>query len=132
MGKIELTVFIPHNCGNSPQIKLIKELNIYMAKLEFRFFYDYLTDNVQWNILGLRKLIGKDKVIEVMEEIQFDNVLELNLHSIISHGTAGAVNGVVTMENQKQYAYCSIYTFTSNSDDGKIKEMTTYFYEVND
>lgn len=125
---MELKVIAPKNCGNSPKMIFIKELNIMMAKNEFQFFFDHITENIKWSILGHQQLNGKDSVINFMESKKDKLVVvELDLQTIISHGPTGAVNGFVTLNDQKRYAYCSIYIFSNNSKTAKIKEMTTYF-----
>lgn len=128
MEQSNIKVIVPQNCGNSPKINFIKELNISMAKRNLQFLYDHITDDIKWSILGVQKLIGKNKVIKLMEELRDLSILELNLQTIITHGTAGAVNGVVILRDSSRIEYCSIYTFTSNSKNIKIKEMTTYFH----
>ena len=67
---------------------------------------------------------GKENAIEVLKEEKIP-IVELEFLSIISHGTAGAINGVITLDNNVRYAYCSIYTFTNNSENVKIKEIDT-------
>lgn len=125
---MELKVIAPKNSGNSHKMNFIRELNIKMAKNDFQFFFEHLTDNVKWTILGFDQLNGKESVINFMESRRGRlGVVELELQTIISHGPTGAINGFVTLDNQKRYAYCSIYIFTSNSKTAKIKEITTYF-----
>ncbi|SOC35948.1 hypothetical protein [Ureibacillus acetophenoni] len=130
MEQTEISIIPPPNSGHSPSIKFIQELNIQMAKTNMQFFYDHITDDITWNILTVKRLKGKDNVIEMMESNGKLPVIELKLESIICNDLVGAVNGAVTLDNQDRYAYCSIYTFTSSCQPLKIKEMTTYFQRL--
>lgn len=130
MEQTEISIIPPPNSGHSPCTQFIEELNIQMAKTNMQFLYDHITEDITWSILTVKRLKGKDDVIEMMESKWKLPVIELKLESIICNDLVGAVNATVTLENQDRYAYCSVYTFTSSCQPFKIKEMTTYFQKL--
>ena len=52
------------------------------------------------------------------------------LYFIITHGKLGAANGIIRSEDGDEYVFCDIYGFSSNSQETKIKEMTSYIIET--
>jgi hypothetical protein len=56
--------------------------------------------------------------------------LELNISNIMTHGSTGAANGILIFENNKSYAFCDVYIFSSAAKNAKIKEITSYVIEV--
>lgn len=130
MEQIDITIILPEDCEDSPKVNFIKELNVQMAKQNMQFFYDHITEDITWNILAIKRIKGKKKVFKLMNSMGILPVIELKIESIITNGIVGTVNGVVTFVNHERYAYCSIYTFTSNSKQFIIKEKTTYFHKL--
>lgn len=57
------------------------------------------------------------------------NASELILDQILSHGKEGAANGVMKMENGKQYAFSDFYVF-KNTKGESIKAIASYCIEV--
>lgn len=55
---------------------------------------------------------------------------ELVILSIITHGSEGAVNGVITTERGGSFAFCDVYRFASPSGK-KIKSMMSYVVNLN-
>ena len=55
---------------------------------------------------------------------------EFIIHSFITHGPEGAVNGVITTEQGGSFSFCDVYRFASSSSK-KIKSMTSYVIASN-
>ncbi|PZD76575.1 nuclear transport factor 2 family protein [Mesonia sp. K7] len=121
-------IFSP-NCGNSPKMEFLKQLNIEFAKGNLTFLIESVTDDIVWNIMGDKKIEGKEAFTEELEKMQSVKAAELTIHQILSHGKEGAANGVITMENGKRYAFADFYVF-QNAKGQKIKTMTSYAIEV--
>jgi len=113
------------NCGNSPKMEFLKLFNIAFAKGDVAFLNENVTDDIVWNMIGDKKLEGIKAFTEELEKMQSVKASELILNQIISHGKEGAVNGVMTMENGKQYAFSDFYLFQSAKGE-KLKEITSY------
>jgi len=113
------------NCGNSPKMEFLKEFNIAFAKGDVAFITESVTDDIVWNIIGDKKIEGKEKIIVELEKMKSEKVSELVLEQILSHGKEGAVNGVFKMQDGKKYAFSDFYVF-QGAKGTKIKSMTSY------
>ena len=58
-----------------------------------------------------------------------EKAIQLTLHHVATHGTAGAVNGTTKLKNGKTYAFCDVYEF-SNAKAVAVKEITSYIIET--
>ncbi len=117
------------NCGNSPKMEFLKEFNIAFAKGNMEFISEGVTDEIVWNIIGNKKIEGKEKFKEEMELMKSENVTELIIDQILSHGKEGAVNGIIKMQNGKKYAFSDFYKF-KGAKGTKIKSITSYLIGI--
>lgn len=113
------------NCGNSPKMEFLKQLNIAFAEGNVAFLMENVTDDIIWNIIGDKKIKGIEAFSEELEKMKSVKASELILDQILSHGKEGAANGVMIMENGKQYAFSDFYIFQSAKGE-KIKAITSY------
>ena len=113
------------NCGNSPKMEFLKEFNIAFAKGNVEFIIESVTDEIVWNIIGDRKIEGKEKFAEELEKMNSEKATELIIDQILSHGKEGATNGIMKMQNGKKYAFSDFYKF-KGAKGAKIKSITSY------
>ncbi|WP_373400068.1 nuclear transport factor 2 family protein [Algoriphagus halophilus] len=117
------------NCGNSPKMEFLKEFNIAFAKGDLAFISDSVTDDIVWNIIGNKKIEGKERFAVELEKMKSKKVSELVLEQILSHGKEGAANGIMKMQDGKEYAFSEFYVFQV-AKGTKIKSMTSYVIGV--
>lgn len=117
------------NCGNSPKMEFLKEFNIAFATGKVDFITQCVTDDIIWNIIGKKKIEGKEKFTEELEKMKSEKVAELMIDQIMSHGKEGAANGILKMQNGKKYAFSDFYKF-KGAKAGKIKSITSYLIEI--
>ncbi|MCC2606778.1 nuclear transport factor 2 family protein [Planctobacterium marinum] len=113
------------NCGNSPKMALLTQFNIAFAKADIEFLTEHVTDDIEWNIMGDRHLVGKSQFIEQLEKLKCENVAELTLCQVLSHGKEGAANGILKMPDGQQYSFADFYRF-HGAKNVKIKAITSY------
>jgi hypothetical protein len=113
------------NCGNSPKMEFLKEFNIAFANGNVEFIIESVTDEIIWNIIGDRKIEGKEKFSEELEKMKSEKATEIIIDQIVSHGKEGASNGIMKMQNGKKYAFSDFYKFKGVKGE-KIKSITTY------
>lgn len=118
-------IIFSSNCGNSPKMEFLKQLNIAYAEGNAAFLMENVTDDIVWNIIGDKKIKGIEAFTEELEKMKSVKASELILDQILSHGKEGAANGVMIMENGKQYAFSDFYVFQSAKGE-KIKAITSY------
>ncbi len=105
-------------------MEFLKEFNIAFAKGNLEFIAESITDNIIWNIIGDRKIEGKEKFTEELEKMKSEKATELIIDQILSHGKEGATNGIMKMENGKKYAFSDFYKF-EGAKGAKIKSITS-------
>lgn len=117
------------NCGNSPKMEFIKEFNIAFAKGNIEFITESVTDDITWNIIGDKKIEGKENFIVELEKMKSENVSELVLEHILSHGKEGAASGIMKMQDGKKYAFSDFYVF-QGAKGNKLKSINSYLIEL--
>ena len=117
------------NCGNSPKMEFLKEFNIAFAKGNLEFLTGSVTDEINWNIIGDKKIKGKDNFVEELQKMKSIKAVELTLYQILSHGKGGAANGMMKMQNGREYAFSDFYVF-NGAKGAKIKSITSYLIEL--
>jgi limonene-1,2-epoxide hydrolase len=122
-------VIIGEDCGNSPKNIFVQELTIALAKSDTKFIQSNVTDDVRWNLVGDSLIEGKEKIMEMLEQMKDDKAEELTIHHIATHGKAGVVDGTIKFKNGNTVAYCNVYEF-SNSKGTSVKEIISYEIEI--
>ena len=117
------------NCGNSPKMEFLKDFNIAFAKGNVELIVESVTDDIIWNIIGDKKIEGKDKFTQELEKMKMKKASELILDRILTHGKEGAVSGVIKMQNGKKYAFSDFYEF-NGAKGGKVKSITSYVVKI--
>ncbi len=113
------------NCGNSPKMEFLKKFNIAFAKGDIEFIIGSVTDDIVWDIIGDRKIEGKEKFVSALKNMLPYKTTELTLDRVLLHGKEGAANGVMKLENGKTYAFADFYRF-SGAKGAKIQLLTSY------
>jgi hypothetical protein len=123
-------VVVGEDCGNSPKALLLRDLNIAFAKNNVPFILEHVTDDITWIMVGDQTIQGKANFAAVLERMKDNEVAEVRLDNIITHGDTGAVNGCLKMKDGNTYAFCDVYKFNGHSKAAKIREITSYNIEI--
>lgn len=118
------------SCGNSPKMEFLKEFNIAFAKGDVEYLANSVTDDVCWEVVGKRKIEGKEEFVKTLETMAGHEAIQLKFDKILSHGKQGAVNGIMKMADGGSYAFADFYEF-SNAKGEKIKTMISYVIDLN-
>lgn len=120
-----MEIKISRNCGNSPKMQRVIELNKYYAASNIQKILTFLADDVQWRIGEDVFLIGiKDVSSYLNKKLQDKNADGLTLEYVLSHGKLAAAHGKLTYENEA-ILFSDFYEFTSASSSSKIKRITS-------
>lgn len=114
------------DCGNSPKMQYIKDFNIAFASQDIAALLDAVEDNIIWEMVGDRRIEGKESFHEALKEMAAGEISELVIHNVIAHGNTGASNGEMIFADGTKIAYCDIYKFSSHSKNAKISQITSY------
>jgi len=110
-------------------MEFLKQFNIAFAKGDVAFITESVTDDIVWNIIGDKKIEGKEKFTVELEIIKSEKVSKLVLEQILSHGKEGAASGIMKMQDGKKYAFSELYVF-QGAKGTKIKSMTSYIIGI--
>lgn len=90
---------------------------------------DSVTEDLVWDIVGDRKIQGKDIFSEELIRMKKEKASELIIERILTHRREGAASGVIKMENGKEYAFSDIYSF-SEAKGAKVKSINSYVFKI--
>lgn len=93
------------------------------------FLRESVTDEIVWNVVGDRIIEGHTNFLKELEKMKSVKASELIIDQILSHGKGGATNGIMKMQNGKQYAFSDFYVF-SGAKGRKIKTITSYVIQI--
>lgn len=119
----------PDHCGNSPKSELIKNLTIAFAVYDLEFTKEYLDENIIWNLVGDKPIVGKTDFITALEKMSENKATELTIHSLITHGKEAAVYGDMFMMDGTKISFIDLYTFNS-AGSTLVKEITTFLVHL--
>ncbi|WP_460674408.1 nuclear transport factor 2 family protein [Larkinella ripae] len=105
------------------------------SKHEFELTYPYLSDAIQWNLVGSERIRGKEGVMQTCKEsaAYFDTVTTTFAQFVVLTGDDFVViDSLADYQDAQQQttriASCDIYRFT----DGKLSDITSYTADVSD
>jgi hypothetical protein len=117
------------DCGNSPKNIFLEKLTIAIAKGDAKFILRSITEDARWTIVGERVIEGQEALAESLERIKHNEIAELTMYHIATHGKAGAVNGRLKLKGGRTQAFCNVYEF-GNAKGVNVREITSYVIEI--
>lgn len=117
-------ILIDEDCGNSPKNIFIQDLTIAFARRDIKTILGSVTEGIRWEIPGDRLIEGKDHFAAALEQMD-ENVLELTIRHIATHGKTGAVDGTVKLKSGRTRAFCDVYEF-NGAKGTAVKAITSY------
>jgi hypothetical protein len=117
------------DCGNSPKNLFLQKLTIAFASGDNQFILASVAADICWEITGQRVIQGIDDFVRKLERLREEQTLELTIQHVVTHGKAGAVNGIRQLGNGKKIAFCDVYEFTGARGDC-VREITSYWIDI--
>ncbi|KGR89817.1 hypothetical protein CD30_15035 [Ureibacillus massiliensis 4400831 = CIP 108448 = CCUG 49529] len=128
--EMEVVIHTPQDCGNSPRKAILLELTKACLNKDTLFISKHITEDIKVNLIGHGKIQGKENLLAFIYQNNTYNITEVTIETIITHGTAAALNGYTLIRNKGGSAFSLIYTFTDSTKNVMIKEITSYFTKV--
>src|SRR5690625_293942 len=117
-------VDVPDSCGNAPRRAILRDFTISLYAKQMHELSELLKDDVQWHLIGSQVLAGAEQVLGwVAEE---PAVVKLTIHTIITHGREGGVDGVIERADGTVAAFCHVIAFAGATKTAKIREIRSY------
>lgn len=122
-------IILKTDCGHSPKREFLKNFNVAFGKGNVAFLTDNVTEDVIWNMVGNKIIEGKDDYSKAIKKMKEKKISEYVIEKIVTHGKEGAVNGIVKMEDGKNYAFSDFYEF-KNTKSTDLKSITSYVIKI--
>ena len=116
---------ISADCGNSPKNTLVQQVSIALALSDAALLLDSVTDDIFWEVVGEGTINTKQGLAEALGRVEPDQVAELTIEHVVTHGRAGAVNGSIILMDGAARAFCDVHEF-SGAKGTHVKAITSY------
>lgn len=108
---------------------LLKEFNEAFMRNDLDFILENLSDDIVWEIVGDKKMNGKEEVRMAMQEMKTIQTLDMQIFHTIIHGNTAAVDGSMKIKKSsggiESFGFCDVYEFNGFKKP-KISRMTSY------
>jgi hypothetical protein len=119
-------ISVHEDCGNAPKKLFLRDFIVAVVKNNSTFTAANTTDDIHWHLVGGQSADGKPDVLAQLKKMRSDHVVELTVHTIVTHGYNGAANGEVKLKDGTRVAFCDVYQFRASTNNAPIKAITTY------
>lgn len=104
---------------------IVEEINAACANGDTEAFLSFLTDDVTWEMVGDKSLVGKEAIRQFMLPME-SSIPKFTVDIIIAEGDVAMGHGNMEMKGDDglthPYAYCDIYQFSND----KVSKITTF------
>jgi hypothetical protein len=119
-------ITVHEDCGNAPKKLFLKDFLVAVVRNDSAFVARTTTDDIHWNLIGGQSINGKQNVLSALQRSRSNEVAELIINTIVTHGYNGAVEGLLKFKDGKPVAFCDVYQFRASTNNAPIKAITTY------
>lgn len=121
-----MKIIVQEDCGNSPRKAILRDFVIAIVEKDSQLILTYMDEFITYQEVGKMGIQGSSQFLSYIEEQTGDEVRELELLTIITHGKTAAVNGKVVILDGREYHFAAIFLFTGATKTARIKEITNY------
>lgn len=121
---------IPERCGNAPRKAVLRDFMIDLYERDGNKVLERLHEDVSWQLMGRPDINGHDEVVGWLQSQR--EARALRLHTVITHGTECAADGIVTYQDGSQIAFNHVFMFAGHAKTAKIKTIRSYLVSLND
>lgn len=109
--------------------EILLKANALVAKGNNEGFLDFCTEDVEWEFVGDKRLIGKEAVRAYMK-MTYTEPPSFNVDNLIGEGEFVTAIGKISMKNDSgqmtDYYYCDVWRFR----DGKIAGLQAFVIAI--
>jgi limonene-1,2-epoxide hydrolase len=117
---------VQEDCGNAPKKLFVKDFIVAIVNNDKAFIHSNTTADIQWNMVGGAHIEGKEAVLTELQRLRSDAVVELTIHTIVTHGYNGVAEGSLKFKDGREVAFCDVYRFKASTNNAPVKAITTY------
>ena len=117
------------DCGKSPKNLLVQTLVIAIETRNASLFSRCVADDVVWAIPGRKSFDGKETGVAYLKSLQPDAPVRLVVRRAISHGRAGAGDGMLIRDGTLATSFCHVVDFSSVKGD-RVSRISSYYSDI--
>ncbi|NNE77838.1 MAG: hypothetical protein HKN31_12290 [Pricia sp.] len=76
-------------------MRFLENFTTALAKGDTDFIAKSVTDDIVWNRVGDKAIIGKEEIMKCLTVIKNPTIAEMAIAKIITHGKEGSANGTI-------------------------------------
>jgi hypothetical protein len=118
-------IVLSPDCSNSPKNLLVQTLVVAIETSNRTAFAKCVTEGVTWAVPG-RTLEGKTAALEHLVGGRRDAPKKVTVEHAISHGRAGAGDGVAVLASGAARGFCHVVEFSSAKGE-RIAQIRSYY-----
>ena len=123
----EMKLIIPKGCDNAPRKQIVIDFTVAVLARQSEVIKEYADESIIWNRLkDHKKLEGRSTFISALHNEDEHSIDYLEIYQVITHGKFASINGVISFANGAKTGFSDVYTFSSASKSGKVKEVKSY------
>ncbi|GAK08078.1 hypothetical protein [Geomicrobium sp. JCM 19038] len=122
----DINLTLPTGCDNAPRKKVIIDLTLAFLANDSLTIQEYLHPTAVWMKFATNEELTGIEEIKQNVEATHQPIRDLTIASVITHGKFASVDGVVHFSNNHILYFCDVFTFTSASNKGVVKEINSY------
>jgi hypothetical protein len=116
-------------CGNSPKNSLVQAVAIAVETFDHAALSRLVVDDVTWEIPGRHDIEGRSAVLERLAASATAQARKVVIRRVLSHGRAGAVDGLVVLASGLTRAFCHVLEFSSAKGQ-HVSSICSYYSET--
>jgi hypothetical protein len=117
------------DCGNSPKNLLVQALAVAIETSNATAFGRCVSEDVVWAVPGRRSFDGKAACLAYLKSRKRDVPKQVRVRRAISHGRAGAADGVLALASGFLRSFCHVVDFAS-AKGGRVSRISTYYSDL--
>jgi len=121
-----LNISIAEDCTNTLKKRYVRDFNVDCVTGRIADALEKLSDDVRWDVIGLREMTNKSEIADSLRSMSRDNIKAFSLENALAQDSRVIANGVIELKNGSSVHFCDIYVFESQGAYAKIKTITTY------
>jgi len=120
-----MKIKISTDCGNSPKNLFLRDFSLAFTRGDSSDLLSRISNDFVLTVVGERKLQGRQALAGELESLPLNQVREVEISHVLSHGKTGAVDGTVALLDGGKLAVCCVFEFSSAKGD-RISRIIAY------
>lgn len=115
------------DCGNAPKKQIIRDFLTALAERNTENAVQLIDNEICLHAPNQSKMVGLESVMRYLQQkLIGENVEQLKIDNILSHGNQCAANGSMNRQNGTTTWFSAFFLFDGYRKNAKIKEITLY------